>query len=91
LSLSGRVMGAAEAREIGLVHHVAPAAELAVRAESTARMIAAWSAAAVRSGLEFVQEYAEAESARRRRAELIRGEDCRGRVRDFLRKSGDGR
>jgi enoyl-CoA hydratase/carnithine racemase len=56
LSLTARTIDAREAWQMGLVHQVTPAAELAARAEETAAALAASSPTAVRSGLMFVQE-----------------------------------
>ncbi len=56
LSLSGRLIDAAEAKQIGLVCEVCPAAELQGRAETLARALAESSLEAVRSGLLFVSE-----------------------------------
>jgi enoyl-CoA hydratase/carnithine racemase len=54
LSLTGRTFGAAEAREMGLIHEVA--ADVEKRALEIAAAIAESSPTAVRSGLTFVQE-----------------------------------
>ena len=55
LALTGRMVGAREAREFGLVHHVVPAEELAARAAETAAALAAYSSTAIRTGLSFVR------------------------------------
>jgi enoyl-CoA hydratase/carnithine racemase len=54
LSLTGRIFGATEARELGLVHEVA--ADCQARAMEVARTLAESSPTAIRSGLRCVQE-----------------------------------
>ncbi len=56
LALTGRVFGASEAVALGLIHQVAPAAELDARAAEVASDAANCSADAIRSGLLFVGE-----------------------------------
>ena len=56
LALSGRIFGAHEAREFGLVHHVVESASLMERALAAARALAEASPTAIRSGLTFVRE-----------------------------------
>ena len=56
LSLTGRIFGAAEALQYGLVHFVVPAAELNARATEAATSIAAASAEAVAAGLTYFRE-----------------------------------
>jgi hypothetical protein len=56
LSLTGRIFGAEEALQWGLVQQVVPASELEERASQTAAGVAAWSQEAIRRGLEFVQQ-----------------------------------
>jgi enoyl-CoA hydratase/carnithine racemase len=56
LSLTGRIFGAKEALAWGLVHHIAPAAELNDRATEIAAALASSSVEAVQSGLEFVHQ-----------------------------------
>jgi enoyl-CoA hydratase/carnithine racemase len=92
LSLSGRIFGAAEAREYGLVHHVVPAAELETRAIEIARSVAEWSPMAIESGLAFVQETRglglmdAGRVARNFRQQIFESEDFQERVRAFLTK-----
>jgi len=54
MALTGRLIGAAEARDIGLIHEVA--ADLDSRAAAVAESVAESSPTAIRSGIEFVQE-----------------------------------
>jgi enoyl-CoA hydratase/carnithine racemase len=54
LALSGRVFGAEEARQMGLVHEIA--VEQDARASEIAEQIAGYSPTAIRSGLMFVRE-----------------------------------
>jgi len=54
MALTGRTMGATEAREIGLVHEVA--ADAQARAEEIAATLAGWSPTAIRTGLAFLRE-----------------------------------
>ncbi|MFN0171535.1 MAG: enoyl-CoA hydratase/isomerase family protein [Bryobacteraceae bacterium] len=56
LSLSGRILDAAEAKQIGLVSDVCPTSELKARAETLAKNLSESSLEAVRSGLLFVSE-----------------------------------
>jgi len=55
LSLTGRIFGAQEALQYGLVQEIAPAFELDDRATVMARHLASCSPEAVRRGLEFVR------------------------------------
>lgn len=57
LSLTGRVFGANDALQYGLVHEIAPAFELDDRAAATARHLAARSPETVRRGLEFIRRF----------------------------------
>ncbi len=92
LALSGRIFGASEAREYGLVHHVVDAAGLMDRAREIAGAIAAASPTAIRAGLEFVREargkdWAEAgELACRMRKEVFRSADFHEGIRAFQEK-----
>jgi len=54
LSLTGRILGAAEARDIGLVHEVVSDPDL--RAREVAESVAAFNPSAIQKGLQFVQE-----------------------------------
>ncbi len=93
LALTGRVFGAAEAREYGLVHHVA-ADHLAGHAAELAANLAQASPVAVRNGLAYVAEArgksaAEAgEIARRYRAPVLASAEFREAVRAFREKKG---
>jgi methylglutaconyl-CoA hydratase len=88
LCLTGRVFDAAEAREIGLVHHIAE--DPLARALELAESIADFSNTAVRSGLRFVSDVrgrsaAEgAQMARQIREQVFRTPEFRQSVRDFL-------
>ena len=88
LALSGRIFGAREAREIGLVHEVADLE----RAAEVARGVAASSPTAIRGGMRFIREVrgkdwqSAGEIAGRMRAELFRSEDFREGVRAFREK-----
>jgi enoyl-CoA hydratase/carnithine racemase len=92
LSLTGRIFGAAEAREYGLVHYVVPAVELQSRAREIASALAVSSPTAVQSGLHFVQEIRgrnwteAAEIAARDRQDVFGSEDFQEGVRAFLAK-----
>jgi enoyl-CoA hydratase/carnithine racemase len=55
-AITGRIFGAQEAWQSGLVHRVAPAAELAARASETAAEIAGYSPTALAAGLAFVNQ-----------------------------------
>jgi enoyl-CoA hydratase len=57
--LTGRSVGAAEALQFGLINHIAPAAELLVKAESFAQEIARLAPLAIRACLEAVIKGAE--------------------------------
>ncbi len=54
MSLTGRTITASDALAWGLVHHLAPAAELTDRAASVAATIAGFSSEAIRRGLDYV-------------------------------------
>ncbi len=56
LSLTARIFSVREALDWGLVHHVAPSADLAATAAKVASNLAASSAEAVRLGLHFVSQ-----------------------------------
>jgi enoyl-CoA hydratase/carnithine racemase len=56
LSLTGRIFGAEEALQWGLVQQVVPALELEQRAAEVATGVAVWSQEAIRRGLTFVQQ-----------------------------------
>ncbi len=90
LALTGRVFGAAEAREMGLVHEVAEDPE--ARALEIAREVSEFSPTAIENGLAFVHrvrglDSAEAgEVAREVRARQFRGEDFREGIHAFREK-----
>jgi len=92
LSLTGRVFGAQEALQFGLVHHVVPGAELDARAFEIASTLAAASPMALRSGLMFVQQtrgksWTDAgEIARQIRDQVFQGEDFQEGIRAFREK-----
>jgi enoyl-CoA hydratase/carnithine racemase len=90
LALTGRIFGAAEAREMGLVHEVTP--HLEKRAAEVAAALAVSSPTAIRSGLGFVQEVRGRDwdtaglIARRTRDEVFASEDFREGLQAFLEK-----
>ena len=90
LALTGRVFGAAEAKEMGLIHEVT--AHLEGRATELAVGLAASSPTAMHSGLTFVQEVrgkdwkTAGEIARRIRDEVFESEDFREGLQAFLEK-----
>jgi len=90
LALTGRIFGAAEAKQIGLVHEVT--AHLEGRATELATALANSSPMAIGSGLRFVQEVrgrdwkTAGEIARRTRDEVFESEDFREGLQAFLEK-----
>jgi enoyl-CoA hydratase/carnithine racemase len=90
LALTGRVFGAPEAREMGLVHEVAP--DAAARAAETAAAVAGQSPTALGIGMAFVREVRGAdwqtagEIARRIRGETFRSRDFHEGIRAFREK-----
>jgi enoyl-CoA hydratase/carnithine racemase len=90
LALTGRIFGAAEAKEMGLAHEIA--ADPAARATEVATTVAGYSAASVRSGMLFVQEVQErgwkhaAEIARLVRKDVFESEDFLEGIRAFREK-----
>lgn len=92
LSLTGRIFGAAEAREWGLAHHVVPAGEADRKAREIAAALAASSPGAIRSGLEFVRQTRglgreeAGEIAREFRTRIFTSADFREGVRAFREK-----
>jgi len=92
LALSGRIFGAAEAREYGLVHHVVEPAVMMERAQEIATGIAASSPTAIAAGLAFVRDargksWEEAgELARGIRNDVFRSADFQEGIRAFQEK-----
>lgn len=90
LSLTGRIFGAQEARQIGLVHEVT--SDVEKRAVELATAIAESSPTAIRSGLTFVQEVrgrdwrTAGEIARRIRDEVFDSDDFEEGRRAFQEK-----
>lgn len=90
LALTGRIFGAAEAREMGLVHEVA--ADLESRAAEIAAGVAGSSPTAIRTGLWFAHEtrgrdWKEAgEIARQVRKEIFESADFQEGIRAFREK-----
>jgi enoyl-CoA hydratase/carnithine racemase len=90
LALTGRIFGAAEARELGLIHEVAQDAER--RAGEVAAQIAASSPTAVRSGLVFLREVRGLNweqaglAARRVRGQVFASLDFQEGIRAFREK-----
>ena len=92
LALSGRIFGASEAREYGLVHHVVDSASLMARAQEIAAAIAEASPTAIHAGLAFVRD-ARGKSwedagalARQRRNQVFRSADFQEGIRAFQEK-----
>ena len=90
LALTGRIFGAAEAREMGLVHEVT--GQLEERAREVALGLAESSPTAVRSGLAFVHEVrgrdweSAGEIARRIRNEIFESKDFEEGLEAFREK-----
>ncbi len=90
LALTGRVFGAAEAREMLLAHEVAD--DSLARAMEIAEVIAEYSPTAIRSGLQFVQEVrgvdagSAGEIAQAVRNEVFAGADFKEGIRAFQEK-----
>lgn len=90
MALTGRTFGAAEAKEIGLVHEVVPEAD--EQAMAVAEGIAATSPTAIRNGMTFVQDvrgrnWQEAgEIARRVRNQVFESADFREGLTAFREK-----
>lgn len=92
LALSGRIFGASEAREYGLVHHVVDSAGLMQRAREIAGAIADASPTAIRAGLTFVRD-AQGKSweqagdlARQMRSQVFHSADFQEGIRAFQEK-----
>jgi enoyl-CoA hydratase/carnithine racemase len=92
LALTGRVFDAAEGWELGLVHEVT--GDAVARAAEVAKMIAAYSSTAVRTGMVFVQEVRgktwqeSAGIARRVRNQVFASPDFLQAIQAFRRKPG---
>jgi enoyl-CoA hydratase/carnithine racemase len=94
LALTGRIFGAAEARELGLVHEVVQdaAQDLDRRAAEVAAQIAAFSPTAIRSGLGFLREVRGLNweqaglAARRVRDQVFASPDFQEGIRAFREK-----
>ena len=92
MSLTGRIFGAAEALQYGLVHFVVTAAELNARAAAAAAAIAAASAAALAAGMQYFRQCRglswerRGELAGSLRAGLFAGADYAEGVRAFREK-----
>jgi enoyl-CoA hydratase/carnithine racemase len=92
LALSGRVFGALEARDYGLVHHVVDSESLAECAQEIARTVAEASPTAIRAGLAFVRDargksWQEAgDLARQVRNEVFRSADFQEGIHAFQEK-----
>jgi enoyl-CoA hydratase/carnithine racemase len=90
LALTGRIFGAGEGKELGLVHEIA--ADPAQRAMEIAEGMANSSPTAIRAGLEFVQEArgkswdAASQIARRVRDEIFRSADFAEGIAAFREK-----
>jgi len=92
LALTGRIFGAGEAREYGLVHHVVEPAALLPRAGEIATAISEASPTAIHAGLAFVRD-AHGKSwedagdlARQMRNEVFRSADFQEGIRAFQEK-----
>lgn len=90
LALTGRIFGAAEARDLGLVHEVA--GDATARAAEVAETVAGYSPASIRNGMMFVQDLGErgwkqaAEIARMVRKDVFESDDFVEGVRAFREK-----
>jgi enoyl-CoA hydratase/carnithine racemase len=90
LALTGRVLGAVEAREFGLVHEIAADGE--ARAMEVASALAESSPTAMRSGLQCVQEVRgkdwklAGEISQRARREIFETADFQEGIRAFREK-----
>jgi len=90
LSLTGRIFGSEEARDLGLVHEIAP--DAAERALEVAEMVAGFSPTAVENGLSFVEDVRgmgweeSGRVARRVRDRVFAGADFQEGLRAFREK-----
>jgi len=90
LALTGRTFGSSEARDLGLIHEIAP--DAGKRALELAQLIASYSPTAIHNGMSFVQEvrgmgWEEAgRVARRVRDWVFTGSDFQEGVRAFREK-----
>jgi enoyl-CoA hydratase/carnithine racemase len=97
LTITGKILGAAEALQIGLVHQVVPIEEvepraLEPRALELAHTVASYSANALRSGLSFVQGFqgqpwkAAASAGRLLRDEFLKSAEFQAGLKDLLKE-----
>lgn len=92
LALTGRIFGASEAREYGLVHQVVEPSGLLQRAQEVAAAVAEGSPTAISAGLSFVRESrgksweAAGELAQQMRNEVFRSADFQEGIRAFQEK-----
>lgn len=90
LALTGRIFGSEEARNLGLVHEIAPDVEK--RALEVAEMVAGFSPTAIQNGMSFVQEVRDMDweesgrVARRVRDRVFGGADFQEGLRAFREK-----
>ncbi len=90
MSLTGRILEAREAKEIGLIHEIAPDAD--TRALEVAESIAAFSPTAIRAGMGFVHQVrgqdwdTAGQIARRVRNEVFQSQDFQEGIRAFREK-----
>ncbi|HUO31692.1 MAG TPA: enoyl-CoA hydratase/isomerase family protein [Bryobacteraceae bacterium] len=92
LALNGRIFGASEAREYGLVHQVVEPGQLIDRAREMARAVAEASPTAIRAGLAFIRDARgksweeTGELARQMRNEVFRSADFHEGIKAFQEK-----
>ena len=90
MALTGRVLGAQEAKEMGLVQEVAPSPQ--TRAAEIANIVSEFSPSTIRSGLRFTREVrgqdweAAGRIARRMRDEVFASRDFQEGLRAFVEK-----
>jgi len=90
LALTGRILNATEARELGLIQQIH--SDLETRATEVAAQVAGYSPSSIRAGMRFGQQLrgqdwrAAAELARRVRGEVFESADFQEGVRAFLEK-----
>jgi enoyl-CoA hydratase/carnithine racemase len=92
MALTGRIFGPPEAKEIGLIHEVAP--DAGARARAVAESVASASPTSIRSGMSFAQQvrgrsWQEAgEIGRRIRNQVFESADFREGISAFREKRG---